>query len=223
MSTHEDEIAAGGAILRDVTSGHSAEIAGILTSCLPELPRVAKSFVARAAKSPSLTGERKQSDLHDALAILRLLGFWNETLPIVQMIADMPYKQQFLFQLPRGIVHEARWHALRSGDTNVAASLSRTVFDPSGFVPVDLDDDSKVFFRPLDDPRMRASLGLNATTDSTQYVLPPTQRPGFFLRDLFYLSLIWAYGGSPVWPLDRVEAERERLEAGILALPGMAP
>ncbi|AMM18990.1 hypothetical protein AX769_01090 [Frondihabitans sp. PAMC 28766] len=208
-------------IFAEADHEHASAIESAIDPTGLDLPKVALSIVKRSAKSVSFAKPKSMTDLHNALLTLRVLGHWDVVLPVVQRIASVPFLGWGYFDTQRGIVHEARWYAMRSGAASISEALAKNVYEPADWVPDVRDGDTAGFARPLDDPRLRGPLGLDPAYDGLKAT--PGERPQFFFQDLFQLALIWACGGSPVWPMDRLEHERARLEAGLLALPGMSP
>ncbi|RKR76407.1 hypothetical protein [Frondihabitans australicus] len=207
-------------ILRQANHDHAEAIAELLDVSSLNLPRTAVSMIQQSRKHLTFRGQVSITGLQEALELLRIYGHWDRALRIVERVALIPLMNWGQFAGLRMIRHDALWYAAREGLTVDLSSLSAGLFDPP-YTPLFLETDEPMFKHPLDDPEMRQLIGLDPSTIGC--VVPRAARVGMLLSDLSLLSTIWAYGGSTVWPLDRVENERRRLEAGILALPGMAP
>ncbi|AMM18991.1 hypothetical protein AX769_01095 [Frondihabitans sp. PAMC 28766] len=173
----------------------------------------------RNAPAVDFTQSSSMVGLKGDLLLLRLYGHWDRAFPAAQHVASVPWMNWGQFEVLRMIVHDVRWAAAREGDLDSVAKLGEHAFDDD-YRPLFMEKEGLPFKRPLDDPKLRRSLGLDPSPGS--FILPPPNRITPFLNDLSLLAMIWAYGGSPVWPMDRLEHERARLEAGLLGLPGMS-
>ncbi|WP_157887375.1 hypothetical protein [Frondihabitans sp. PAMC 28766] len=205
--------------LAQADAQHGAEIAKILDTTSLRLPKPVVTELNRTRKGLKFSKTESLVSLEHDLLLMRIYGSWPRVVRAIDRIMGMPLLPAPPFEPLRMAVHDALWHADRTGDNDLTTRLRRFVEDDD-YEPQFLDEDSVLFAHPLDDPHWRLALGLEKRAGA--YVLPPAARMDPFLRDLSLLSTIWAYGGSPVWPMDRLEHERARLEAGLLALPGMS-
>lgn len=208
------------AALSHADAEHAEALRAILDPSGLALPKPVVTELTRTRKGLKFSKTESLVSLEHDLLLLRLYGAWPRVVEAVGRITTVALLPAPPFEPLHMIVHDALWHAYRIGDEDLIARYRRAADDGS-YQPLFLDQDSPLFAHPLDDPDWRVALGLDQRDDG--YVLPPAARMDPFLRDLSLLSTIWAYGGSPVWPLDRLEHERARLEEGLLALPGMAP
>ena len=127
------------------------------------------------------------------LLLLRLYGHWDRAFPAAQHVASVPWMNWGQFEVLRMIVHDVRWAAAREGDMDSVAKLGEHAFDDD-YRPLFMEKEGLPFKRPLDDPKLRRSLGLDPSPGS--FILPPPNRITPFLNDLSLLAMIWAYGGS---------------------------
>lgn len=206
-------------ILSAANTAHVETIRDLLDPAHLRVPTVVATMLQRNRKSLSFMSEGSLVALEGNLLLLRLFGAWDRVEGVLDRIVQVPLMNWGQFEPLRMMVQDARWYAARMGLLSTLDSLSAHLFEDD-YRPLFLELDKPLFKHPLDDPEMRKLIGLDSEPGG--YVLPMVNRITPFLGDLSLLSTIWAYGGSPVWPLDRVEQERARLEAGLLALPGMS-
>ncbi|AMM19829.1 hypothetical protein AX769_06255 [Frondihabitans sp. PAMC 28766] len=178
---------------------------------------MATYLAARSAKSVVFTSQRSVGCLRQAFFLLLADGQWERVEFIADRLATVRKHESGPFEPIRDMINGARWYAVRAGLRSVIERLTPAAFDPPGYKPLFLSGES--LMRPLDDPATRANVGLD--TNEPFDILPVSERPGPFLMDLSKMSTMWAYGGSAEWPVERLEAERVRLEAAMKELPGM--
>ncbi|AMM19828.1 hypothetical protein AX769_06250 [Frondihabitans sp. PAMC 28766] len=183
------------------------------------LPKVATLLVKRAGKSVVFTSDRSKVDLLQAFFVLLAYDKWDRASPIAVTLSQIKNLGTGQFAVLRYMLHGARWYAVRHGFDEAAEELTPAAFQPDGYRPLILDGTS--LRRPLDHPVRRANVGLDPDRPNDAFV--ESARPSPFLLDLAEMATMWGYGGSKEWPVERLEAERERLERAMKELPGMEP
>ncbi|WP_157887486.1 hypothetical protein [Frondihabitans sp. PAMC 28766] len=215
----DDDDRAIATILREANKGHSAALMADTDPTGLCMPNVAVYLLRKSSKSVRLTSESSVDNLSAAFFLFLSYDVWDRALRIAREVADIPKLRWGQFEPLRDMLQGARWYAARHGLHEIVDELAASAFQPSDYEPLFMD--GGILKRPLDKPSSRANVGLDPSRPNDAY--PTNDRPLHFLDDLAMMSTMWGYGGSKEWPVERLEAERERLEAAMKELPGMAP
>lgn len=218
QNPNEDLILASRRILAQATVDHADAIRALLELEGLDYPKLAASLTRRSAKNLTFVGQRSQSDLSEAFFTMLAYGHWDRAREIAKRVASIPKLPSGQFHSLITIVQGAYWYAFRHDDAEMMALLEPIHNDP---VEYGCDVRGRNLRRPLDDPALRKQLGLDPVEGPYFDLLSPAGRPQYFLIALSQVAFMWGRGGSDDWPRDRLDEERERLEAGLRALPGM--
>lgn len=205
-------------IFAQATAEHGPAIQELVNPEGLNYPKLAARISARSAKSVKFTSQLSQFDLLDAFFQLLAYGHWDRARQIAEHLAEIPKLVIGPYYPIICMLHGAYWYAVRQGDIATIESLKERYNEPSDY---DCDLEGRILRSPLDEPKLRAQLGLDAVEGPYNDLLPPSYRPQYFTRELGQISFMWGRGGSERWPRDRLEGERQRLEAALMNLPGM--
>ncbi|MCC4908953.1 hypothetical protein [Microbacterium sp. cx-59] len=196
----------------DKTSPRVVEL--LDTSDIP-VPRPVHQRAKSTAKSFSFTREVKLGELVEVVSFLAAYGRYHRLDALARTVARTPHTgNSTLYEPIRNIVHTATYFAKRRHDASTMEAL-----DPHLFVPAD-------FTRPagyLTGEHLQNWLDLPAEKAEEARALPASYHAGMIADDLLTLASISVCGGSSVWTPDRIDAQVDRIIAGVFAVRGYAP
>jgi len=174
-------------------------LAAVYDRCAPLLTKRGEQIVDRALKKGTVGGDIGMQTLFEPAMLLSLVADGDVLYELAAVARDIPFIGDYGLWAPCEAVIAAAYRVLTVADDPRAADVE---------LWLSLPENGDLPGAPVVHPAMANRLGgLLVEQIASDAYAPPLKLPQFsyVIAKLRELSVMWAFGGSPSWPRERIE------------------